>query len=115
MAAAVPASAAPRFWVNGAGGEFNDSANWSTTSGGAGGASVPGVGDNALLDRPSGTISFTVNPSGTVTFTDGPNNLSVTGSGSTFTVTSLNNTRGNFTLTFNTPCGSQSVSLSVTN
>ena len=63
----------------------------------------------------TGTISFTVNPSGTVTFTDGPNNLSVTGSGSTFSVTSLNNTRGNFTLTFNTPCGSQSVSLSVTN
>ena len=63
----------------------------------------------------TGTISFTVNPSGTVTFTDGPNNISVTGSGTTFTVSSLNNTRGNFTLTFNTPCGSQSVSLSVTN
>ena len=63
----------------------------------------------------TGTISFTVNPSGTVTFNDGPNNISVTGSGTTFTVSSLNNTRGNFTLTFNTPCGSQSVSLSVTN
>jgi hypothetical protein len=63
----------------------------------------------------TGTISFTVNPSGAVTFTDGPNNLSVTGSGNSFSVTSLNNTRGNFTLTFNTPCGSQSVSLSVTN
>jgi hypothetical protein len=63
----------------------------------------------------SGSISFTVNPSGNVTFTDGPNNISVTGSGNTFTVSSLNNTRGNFTLTFNTPCGSQGVSLSVTN
>ena len=63
-----------------------------------------------------GTISFTVNPSGAVTFNDGPNNLSVTqGSGNTFTVQSLNNTRGNFTLTFTTPCGSQNVSLSVTN
>ena len=64
----------------------------------------------------TGTISFTVNPSGSVTFTDGPNNLAVTqGSGNTFIVQSLNNTRGNFTLTFNTPCGPQSVSLSVTN
>jgi hypothetical protein len=64
----------------------------------------------------SGTISFTVNPSGTVTFTEGANNLEVSRtSGNTFTVQSLNNTRGNFTLSFTTPCGSQNVSLSVTN
>jgi hypothetical protein len=51
-----------------------------------------------------------------VTFSDGPSNLGVTkGTGNTFTIESLNNTRGNFTLTFSTPCGSQSVSLSVTN
>ncbi len=63
----------------------------------------------------SGTISFAVNPSGSVTFTDGPNNLSVSGAGNTFTVSSLNNTRGNFTLGFNTPCGSQNVSVTITN
>lgn len=63
----------------------------------------------------SGTISFTVNPSGSVVFTSGPNNLSVTGSGTTFTVLSLNNTRGNFTLTFTTPCGSQTVGVTITN
>jgi hypothetical protein len=64
----------------------------------------------------SGTISFTVNPSGTVAFTEGPNNLSVTRvSGNTFSVASLNNTRGNFTLAFETPCGTQTVSLSITN
>lgn len=63
-----------------------------------------------------GTVSFTVNPSGTVTFTSGPSNLGVTtSSGNSFQVSSLNNTRGNFTLNFNTPCGSQSVSVSVTN
>jgi hypothetical protein len=57
-----------------------------------------------------------VNPNGPVTVADGgPNNLGVTGTGNTFTVTSLNNTRGNFTLTFNTPCGTQTVSVSVTN
>jgi hypothetical protein len=63
----------------------------------------------------SGTISFSVNPSGSVTFTDGPNNLNVSGSGNTFTVSSLNNTRGNFTLAFNTPCGSRNVSVTITN
>lgn len=63
-----------------------------------------------------GTVSFTVNPSGTVDFTSGPSNLGVTRStGNTFEVSSLNNTRGNFTLTFTTPCGTQTVSVSVTN
>jgi hypothetical protein len=64
----------------------------------------------------SGSVSFTVNPSGSVQFTSGPNNLSVTkGTGNTFAVNSLNNTRGNFTLVFTTPCGSQNVTLTITN
>ena len=65
-----------------------------------------------------GSISFSVNPSGTVTFNtaSAPSNLSVSQvSANTFTVQSLNNTRGNFTLSFTTPCGSQSVTLSVVN
>jgi hypothetical protein len=33
----------------------------------------------------------------------------------TFTITSLDTTRGNFTVTFSTPCGSTSVVVSVTN
>ena len=64
----------------------------------------------------SGTLSFTVNPSGSVTFSSGPNNLGVTkGVGNTFAVNSLNNTRGNFTLVFSTPCGSHSVGVTITN
>lgn len=64
----------------------------------------------------SGTISFTVNPSGLVTFSDGPNNLKVTkGVGNNFAVNSLNNTRGNFTLVFTTPCGSHNVGVTITN
>lgn len=63
-----------------------------------------------------GSVSFTVTPSGTVTFTSGPNNLGVSQvSGNSFTIQSLNNTRGNFTLVFSTPCGSKSVGVSVTN
>jgi hypothetical protein len=63
-----------------------------------------------------GTVSFTVNPSGTVAFTEGPSNISVTRlSGNTFQIASLNNTRGNFTLAFETPCGTQTVGVTVVN
>jgi len=65
-----------------------------------------------------GTVTFSVNPSGNVTYANNPNNpnnLGVTKSGNTFQVSSLNNTRGNFTLTFDTPCGTRTVSVSVTN
>lgn len=66
--------------------------------------------------RSSGIISFSVNPSGSITYTPEANNIAVAQvSATTFTVQSLNNTRGNFTLTFNTPCGPHSVSLSITN
>jgi Tfp pilus assembly protein FimT len=64
----------------------------------------------------SGTISFTMSPSGSVQFTSGPNNLGITkGVGNAFAVNSLNNTRGNFTLVFATPCGSRNVSVTITN
>ncbi|HEX2272217.1 MAG TPA: hypothetical protein VHH35_21930 [Pyrinomonadaceae bacterium] len=66
-----------------------------------------------------GTVSFAVNPSGPVNYVNGPNspsNLDVTRTtGNSFSIDSLNNTRGNFTLTFETPCGTQTVSVSVTN
>jgi hypothetical protein len=64
----------------------------------------------------SGTITFTGVPSGTVQFTSGPSNLKVTqGVGNAFAINSLNNTRGKFTLVFSTPCGSRSVSVTITN
>jgi Tfp pilus assembly protein FimT len=63
-----------------------------------------------------GTVSFSVNPNGQVEFSEGPNNLSVTRtSGNSFAVASLNNSRGNFTLIFKTPCGSKNVSVTVVN
>lgn len=42
--------AAPRFWVGGATGVWNSAANWSATSGGAGGAGVPGSSDDVTFD-----------------------------------------------------------------
>jgi hypothetical protein len=57
---------ANRYWVGGTG-TFNDvlTPNWSTTSGGAGGASVPsGSGDVAIFDVNSGTGNCAVDVSG---------------------------------------------------
>lgn len=45
---------ADRYWVGGTGNR-NDSAHWSGTSGGPGGASVPTSADNAFIDSNSGT------------------------------------------------------------
>jgi hypothetical protein len=64
----------------------------------------------------SGTLTFTGVPSGTVQFTSGPSNLKVTqGVGNAFAINSLNNSRGNFTLVFSTPCGSRNVTVTITN
>lgn len=41
---------ADRFWIEGVSGNWNDTANWSASSGGAGGASVPGSADVAIFD-----------------------------------------------------------------
>lgn len=55
---------AARYWVGGTGTwDSTNTTNWSATSGGAGGASVPGSADTPTFDSNSGT--------GTVTFTNG--------------------------------------------
>lgn len=41
---------ADRYWIAGSAANWNDTANWSTTSGGSSGASVPGSGDVAIFD-----------------------------------------------------------------
>lgn len=41
---------ADRYWVAAAS-NWNDTANWSTTSGGSGGASIPGSSDVAIFDE----------------------------------------------------------------
>lgn len=53
---------ANRFWVSSIAGNWNNAANWSTTSGGAGGASVPGASDIAIFDGNGlGNCSITTN------------------------------------------------------
>lgn len=50
---------ADRYWVGGTGTWSTTTTNWSATSGGAGGASVPTAADNVIFDVNSGT-NFTV-------------------------------------------------------
>ena len=51
-----------RFWVGGSG-DTNDTAHWSATSGGAGGASVPTSSDNATFDSMSNATTYAVTTS----------------------------------------------------
>lgn len=53
---------ANRYWVGGTG-SWSDTSHWSTTSGGTGGASVPGSSDSAILDGNSGGGTVTIDVS----------------------------------------------------
>jgi hypothetical protein len=75
---------AARFWVTGGTGDWNSTTNWSTTSGGASGASVPGSSDAALLNASSG--------SGTVTLDISPDIQTLTCTGFTGTLAFGTNT-----------------------
>ena len=79
-------SAANRFWVSPVASNWNNTANWSNVSGGAGGFSVPGLGDavifnnarvgNCTLDMPGTVLSFTINAGYTGTIFQGANIVS---------------------------------------
>ncbi|MCW5910075.1 MAG: hypothetical protein KIT62_03315 [Cyclobacteriaceae bacterium] len=66
-----------RFWVASGASNWNNSANWSTTSGGPGGASVPG---------PSDAVTFNANGSGNCTLDVAPNVAGITVNGYTGTI-----------------------------
>jgi hypothetical protein len=86
---------ANRYWVTGGTGNWNSTTNWSTASGGASGASVPGSADAALLDASSGSVTVTLDISpdiqtltctgftGTLAF--GTNTISLNSTGTIFT------------------------------
>ncbi len=84
--------AANRFWVAASAGNWNNTANWSATSGGAGGASVPVAGDVVTFDNGGlgdcninatvsvGSITVTAGYTGTIS--QGANPITTTGAGS---------------------------------
>ncbi|WP_074238394.1 Calx-beta domain-containing protein [Chitinophaga niabensis] len=61
----TPSAAGPRYWVGGSG-DWNESAHWSNTSGGPGGACVPTVANDVYFDAGSFTSG-----SSTVTISQG--------------------------------------------
>jgi hypothetical protein len=92
-----------RYWVTGGTGNYNSTTNWSASSGGASGASVPTAADDAIWDTNSGagtviinvasvakSINFT-NFTGTVDF---QNTLAVAGNMTLGTGMSFANTTG---------------------
>jgi hypothetical protein len=52
---------ADRYWVAGGTGNYNSTTNWSATSGGASGASVPVAADNVFFNASSGVGTATIN------------------------------------------------------
>ena len=79
---------ANRYWVSGGTGNYNSTTNWSATSGGVSGATVPLISDDVFFNASSGVGTATINVAsncaslnltgflGTLNFT---NTLSVTG------------------------------------
>ena len=86
---------AARFWVAGGTGNWSSTTNWSATSGGASGASVPGSADTATFNASSGAGTATVDSSVTVqtltmtgftgTLAFGTNTISLNSTGTVFT------------------------------
>jgi len=101
------ALAANRYWVvGGVDTNFNTTGNWSTSSGGSGGASVPGASDNCFADSNSGSGNITVNVTSQCLDFDG------TG----FTGTLTNSSSSLFVVNGNLTLGSgMSVTISTTN
>jgi len=86
---------ASRFWVTGGTGNWNSTTNWSTSSGGASGASVPGSSDTAALNANSGSGAVTLDISPTIqtltctgftgTLAFGTNTITLNSTGTIFT------------------------------
>jgi hypothetical protein len=84
---------ATRYWVGGTG-NWSNTARWSTTSGGTGGASVPGTGDAVIFNSSSGGGTSTLDSSFTVqtltmtgytgTLAYGTNTISLNSTGAIF-------------------------------
>jgi len=100
---------AARFWVSGGNGNINSTTNWSATSGGASGASVPTSADDVTFDA-NGDSNATINVTATwlsLTITSGYT--------STMTHNAVLTVAGNVTFGANyTIAGSSSMTISAT-
>lgn len=104
-----------RYWVASTASNWNNTANWSATSGGAGGASVPVAGVVAIFDNGgNGNCTLDIAPtigsitisgySGTINLNG--NNLTISGStASTFSSGTISNSGGTAAVVLNTATG----------
>jgi hypothetical protein len=86
---------ASRYWVTGGTGNWNSTTNWSATTGGVSGASVPGSADAVVLDISSGAGTVTLDSNITIqtltctgftgTLAFGTNTISLNSTGTVFT------------------------------
>jgi hypothetical protein len=86
---------AARFWVTGGTGNWSSTTNWSASSGGASGASVPGTADTATFNASSGAGTATVDSNVTIqtltmtgftgTLAFGTNSISLNSTGTVYT------------------------------
>ena len=86
---------AARFWVTGGTGNWSSTTNWSATSGGGSGASVPGSADTATFNASSGVGTATVDSNVTIqtltmtgytgTLAFGTNTISLNSTGTVYT------------------------------
>jgi len=85
-------AAADRYWISSSSSNWNNTANWSTSSGGASGASVPGSSDVVYFDA-NGTGECTLDMNATV---DAVNMSAGTLSTSTYTFTISGSSNSSF-------------------
>ena len=118
-------SAQNRFWVAASTSNWNNTANWSTTSGGAGGASVPGTTEVAIFNaNGAGNCNLDIAPTvggitvngytGTINFQG--NNLTTTGTNQFTTGTLVPGTTASLVLNTltNTTFNGSTISVNVT-
>ena len=79
---------ADRYWVAGGTGNYNSTTNWSATSGGASGVSVPSTTDNVFFNALSGIATATINVASNCS------NLNLTGFLGTISFTNTLSTNG---------------------
>lgn len=107
---AIAGLAQNRFWVASGPGNWNDPANWSTSNGGAGGASVPGAGNTVFFNaNGQGDCILDVSPtvngitiSGYTGSIDLSGNILTSTGANTFTSGTIINTGGAASVALNT-------------
>ena len=96
----ISAEAASRYWVSASSSNWNSASNWSATSGGAGGAGIPGSGDMAYFNSAAnGSCSIDANANVAGFSISGYSGTITQGSGYTITIGTSNFAQSSGTFT----------------